>query len=86
MKKLITIIIFAIAFGMNVNAQNDGFFSSGNYSEYRSNQEIWGQDMPVLPGQHGVNYDFAAEQAPVGSGLLLLGGLAIFYAKRKKSN
>ena len=86
MKKTIMTIIFAVAFGMNLSAQNDGFFSSGSYSEYRSNQEIWGQDMPVLPGQHGVNYDFAAEQAPVGSGLLLLGGMAIFYAKRKKSN
>ena len=86
MKKHIMTKIFAIAFGINVNAQNDGFFSSGNYSEYRSNQEIWGQDIPVLPGQHGVNYDFAAEQASLGSGLLLLGGLAIFYAKRKKSN
>ena len=86
MKKHIMTIIFAIGLGMSLSAQNDGFFSSGSYSEYRSNQEIWGQDMPVLPGQHGVNYDFAAEQAPVGSGLLLLGGLAIFYAKRKKSN
>lgn len=84
MKKIITTIIFAIAFGMNVNAQNDGFFSSGNYTEYRDNTEVWGQELPILPGQHGVDYDFAAE-APLGSGLLLLGGLALAYSIRKRN-
>ncbi len=84
MKKIITTIIFAIAFGMNVNAQNDGFFSSGNYTEYRDNTEVWGQELPILPGQHGVDYDFAAE-APLGSGLLILGGLALAYSIRKRN-
>ena len=83
MKKIITTIIFAIAFGMNVNAQNDGFFSGGNYTEYRDNTDVWGQNLPSLPGQHGVNYDFAAE-APLGSGLLFLGGLAFAYSIRKR--
>ena len=44
MKKIITTIIFAIAFGMNVNAQNDGFFSGDNYTEYRDNTDVWGQN------------------------------------------
>lgn len=86
MKKLIMIIIFAVGLGMNLRAQNDGFFSHEKYSEYRGDeQDIWGQDIPVLPGQHGVNYDFAAESAPVGSGLLLLGGLALAYGIRRKN-
>lgn len=84
MKKIITTIIFAIAFGMNVNAQNDGFFSNGNYSEYRDNSDVWGQGLPSLPVQHGVDYDHAAESVPVGSGLLLLGGLAFAYGMRKR--
>ena len=83
MKKIITTIIFAIAFGMNVNAQNDGFFSCGNYTEFRDNTEVWGQELPILPGQHGVDYDFAAE-APLGSGLLILGGMALGYGIRKR--
>ena len=84
MKKHIMTIIFALIFGLNLSAQNDGFFSNGNYTEYRDNSEVWGQNMPILPGQHGVNYDFAAE-APLGSGLLILGGLALAYGIRKRN-
>ena len=84
MKKIIITILFALIFGLNLSAQNDGFFSNGNYTEYRDNSDVWGQNMPVLPGQHGVNYDFAAE-APIGSGLLLLGGLALAYSIRKRN-
>ena len=84
MKKHIMTIIFALIFGLNLSAQNDGFFSNGNYTEYRDNSDVWGQNMPILPGQHGVNYDFAAE-APIGSGLLLLGGLALAYSIRKRN-
>ncbi len=58
MKKLTTTIIFAIAFGMNVNAQNDGFFSHGNYTEYRGTTE-WG-NLPTLPASHSLDYDYEA--------------------------
>ena len=81
MKKYIISIVFALGLGLNLSAQNDGFFS-GNYTEYR--EDVWAQNMPVLPGQHGTQYDFAAE-APLGSGLLLLGGLALAYGIRKKN-
>ena len=83
MKKYIMTIIFAIGFGMSLNAQSDGFFNS-SYSEYRD-QDDWGQNMPMLPTQHGTKYDFAAEEAPVGSGLLLLAGMGLAYGMRKKS-
>ena len=82
MKKIILAIALFVA--VSANAQNDGFFSSGNYTEYRDNTEVWGQDLPILPGQHGVDYDFAAE-APLGSGLLILGGLALAYSIRKRN-
>lgn len=57
----------------------DGFFSSG-YREYREDTD-WGA-MPMLPGSHGYNYDYAA---PLGSGLLLLAGMGLAYGIRKKN-
>ena len=82
MKKIITTIIFAVAFGMNLSAQSDGFFSNGSYSEYRGDEEQWGSAMPVIPGQHGLNFSV---QAPLGSGLLILGGMALAYGMRKRN-
>ena len=80
MKKKILAIAMFVALGLSASAQSDGFFSS-SYSEYR--EESWAQNMPILPGQHGMEYDFTAE-APLGSGLLLLGGMALAYGMRKK--
>lgn len=82
MKRYIITLIIAIGFGLNLSAQSDGFFKNNNYSEYREENLEWG-NMPVLPNQHGTQYDFAAE-APLGSGLLLLGGLALGYAAMRK--
>lgn len=83
MKKIILVIALFVALGLSANAQSDGFFSTGsNYKEYR--EDVWAQNMPVLPGQHGSNYDFAAEPAPVGSGLLLLAGMGLLYASNKR--
>ena len=92
MKKYIITLAIALGFGMNVNAQigeykngqTDGFFAGSSYNEYR--EDAWAQNMPLLPGQHGTKFDFAAEPAPLGSGLLLLAGMAVLYASRKKSN
>ena len=80
MKKKILAIAMFVALGLSASAQSDGFFSS-SYSEYR--EDSWAQNMPILPGQHGTEYDFAAE-APLGSGLLLLGGMALAYGMRKR--
>lgn len=81
MKKYIITIIFALGFGMGLNAQSDGFFTS-NYNEHRSGSDEWGT-LPTLPSSHGYGLDSNA--APLGSGLLLLGGMAFLYAKRKKN-
>ena len=84
MKKYIITLIIAIGFGLNLSAQSDGFFFNSNYSEYREENNEWGT-MPLLPNEHGTQYDFAAE-APLGSGLLLLGGMALAYGIRKKNS
>ena len=86
MKKLITTIIFALIFGLNLSAQSDGFFSYKNYNEENRTNNEWGT-LPTLPSTHGLDFDqSASNNTPLGSGLLLLGGMAVFYARRKKSN
>ena len=82
MKKLITTTIFTIAFMMNLNAQGrDGFFTYNKVEELRT-ENNW-SIMPMLPASHGFEYDYDAS-APLGSGLLILGGLALAYGMRKR--
>ena len=84
MKKLITTIIFALIFGLNLSAQSDGFFSYKNFGEENRTNNEWGT-LPTLPSTHGLDFDQSAGNTRLGSGLLLLGGMAVFYARRKKS-
>ena len=82
MKKRLMIISSIIILGCsNLFAQNDGFFSNGNYSEYREENNEWGT-MPLLPTSHGSQYDFAAE-APLGSGIVLLAAMGLAYGRKK---
>ena len=78
MKKIIlAIALFAT---VSVNAQNDSFFRYNNVEEQRTN-ESWGA-VPAMIG-HGMEGDQSA--APLGSGLILLGGMAVLYASRKRN-
>ena len=83
MKKLITTTIFALFLGMSLSAQNDGFFTYSNADDYRGGSDEWGT-LPTLPASHGFGMDHNAEPAPLGSGILLLGGMALLYARRKQ--
>ena len=79
MKKIIlAIALFAT---VSVNAQSDGFFTYNSYEEQRTEDDGW-RTMPTLIG-HGYTSDIDAN-APLGSGLLLLGGMAVLYASRKR--
>ena len=77
MKKIILAI--ALFAAVSANAQSDGFFRYNNVEEQRTN-ESWGA-VPAMIG-HGVDGD---QSAPLGSGLLLLGGMAVLYASRKRN-
>lgn len=84
MKKKLFISIVVILLGCgSLVAQKDAFFNS-SFEEYR-NDDMWG-DGPALPISHGSLNDQTAN-APLGSGLLLLAGMALTYstAKRRKS-
>ena len=79
MKKIILAIALFAAVG--ANAQSDGFFTY-NIGEGNRTENSWGT-MPNLPASHGFGDDYNAN-APLGSGLLLLGGMAVLYASRKR--
>lgn len=80
MKKLLATFAIVMTLGLGANAQSDGFFAS-SYNEYgrtEPNQLV----LPELPG-------FAAtsdQPAPLGSGLLLLAGMGLAYAAKRKNN
>ena len=92
MKKFLLTISLVTALCFNVNAQieynnntqnTDGFFStatpSGNFRDGTAGE---GSIFPELPGM-GLFYDQYA--VPVGSGILLLAGMGIAYAVRKRN-
>ncbi len=87
MKKIILAISLFAAVSFSANAQSDGFFTSSYM--YEGNREDTGNqdwnmfDFPSIIG-HGYEYDQNADPAPIGSGLLLLGGMALAYGMRKK--
>lgn len=58
---------------------NDGFFTYSNYDNRQDSE--WGE-MPGLPQSYGLTGN---QSAPLGSGFLILGGLALGYAVRKKN-
>lgn len=83
MKKLIITIIFALFMGMTMSAQSDAFFAYSDVDNYRGGSDEWGS-LPTLPASYGFTTDQNA--APLGSGLLLLGGMAIAYGLRKRNS
>ena len=83
MKKLIITVIFALFMGMTMSAQSDGFFAYSDVDNYRGGSDEWGA-LPTLPASHGFTTD--QDAVPLGSGLLLLGGMAIAYGLRKRNS
>ena len=85
MKKHIITLVIALGFGLNLSAQSDGFFTS-TYNNYEQNREISPENpMGLTPAMPGHAYT-TNQGAPLGSGLLLLGGLALAYGIRKKNS
>ena len=80
-----------VGLAANLNAQadkkTDGFFNNSK-SGYRS--ENSNELLPMLPKTYNSLNDYDAtgktpdEPAPLGSGLLILTGLAVAYSRRKK--
>lgn len=74
-------MMLIVGLSMNVNAQSDGFF---RYQyEYREEDDEWNM-LIVLPNEHGLDYNYPADSAPIGTGLLLLSGMGLAYANCRK--
>lgn len=84
MKKVIITLSFIAALGLNVNAQSqstqssDGFFNNSTLTESSYREGTTGN--PLFPDRG----EFKDQDAPVGSGLLLLAGMGAAYALRRR--
>ena len=88
MKKIIITLSFVVAMMLNVTAQEsgvysyDGFFSAQESSEKRDSENIF--STPSMPGMNV--FGDQDGDVPVGSGLLILAGLGVAYAVRRRDN
>ncbi|MBR7176155.1 MAG: hypothetical protein IKD32_02495 [Bacteroidales bacterium] len=76
MKKIILTIAIVLGIGFGVNAQSDAFFTQ-SFSDYRNSDDV---ETPRLPA-HALTSN---QDAPVGTGLLLLAGMGLGYAALRK--
>ena len=79
MKKILFAIAFIMVLGFGANAQSDSFFKSDNGNAGNGNREEFGMALP----SHGATDD---QQAPLGSGMLILTAMGAGYAiaRRRK--
>lgn len=81
MKKILLTILVAVTIVLTANAQSyDGFFSTGSEGNNRQGSTVeWGA-LPTVPNTG----TYSNQNAPLGSGLLLLTGMGVAYALRRK--
>lgn len=84
MKRIVLSIALVLTLGLSVNAQSDGFFKSTYQDANEEARTGTVRATPGLPG-YGGNEDKPADDAPLGSGLLLLAGMGAAYALRRKN-
>ena len=78
MKKILLVLAMVMALSLSANAQRDGFFN--DWDDYSNGLDRTELDMPALP-THGLDQN---QNAPLGSGLLVLTALGAGYAMLKK--
>ena len=82
MKKILLTILVAVSVALTANAQGsyDGFFSTGSESNNRQGSTVeWGA-LPNVPNTGA----YSNQSAPLGTGVLLLAGMSVAYALRRK--
>lgn len=77
MKKIFFTIALTVVLGFGASAQRDGFFN--DWQDFDNLRD--GETLPALPGSHGLTGD---QNAPLGSGILILTALGAGYAISKK--
>ena len=81
MKKILFAIAFIMVLGFGANAQSDSFFKSDNSNAGSGNRD--GESFGMALPSHGATDD---QQAPLGSGMLILTAMGAGYAiaRRRK--
>ena len=62
------------------NGQSDGFFRCHNEFRKINNEDY---ELIMLPKKHGLDYNYPADDVPLGQGLLLLSALGMLYVIKK---
>lgn len=86
MREFILLVFITYVSSMFVFAQSDGYFSY--QYEYREDKNNEWSELIMLPPTHGLDYNYPADEAPLGTGLLMMTGigLAYIYHKNNKCN
>ena len=86
MKKILFAIAIVLTFGLTANAQSDGFFKNWDNGMGDRTGSAISDITPVIPGGTPGEYE-NDQEAPLGSGLLVLTALGAGYAvARNKKN
>ena len=77
-------ILITLILGLNIytNAQSDGFFLYNNGCRGDYDNE-W-SELIMLPPSHGLDYNYPADNVPLGTGLLIMTGMGVVYLIRRK--
>lgn len=67
---------------VSMEAQTDSFFIYGDGFRYIKKDEKY--EMLLIPEQHGLDYNYSADEAPLGTGCVLLLGMGLVYARLRK--
>ena len=84
MKRIVLSIALVLTLGLSVNAQSDGFFKSTYQDANEEARTGTGRAFPGIPEFGGDVDQPADDDAPLGSGLLLLAGMGAAYALRRR--
>ena len=78
------IAILLVLCRISAIAQSDVFFIYGEGIRYIEKNDEY--KMVLLPEQHGLEYNYSADSAPLETGCMLLLGMSLLYTKVKKRN
>lgn len=78
------IAILLVLCRISATAQSDGFFICGEGVRYIKKDDEY--KMILFPEQHGLEYNYSADSAPLETGCMLLLGMSLLYTKVKKRN
>lgn len=83
MKGYLMVIVFVFGLDISMMSQTDGFFYSSRFRTLGNNDRY---ETVLLPKQHGLDYNYYADNVSLGSGCLLMLGMGLVYVQYKKQN